>query len=138
LVSQLVIHPIFAASTVLLIITTYLLKTRKRHHFLAHYTAGILAFALFVTAFPIGLYEVGISGGLKVFPTALIFHFANFFIAASLITAQSALGMSMILFGRRRWIYSVHRRLSKYVLLVVLIQGALGLTVLIGILPYLS
>jgi hypothetical protein len=42
----------------------------------------------------------------------------------------------MLIFGRRRGLYAFHRRLSKYVLIVVLIQAALGLVVLIGILPY--
>jgi hypothetical protein len=136
LVSPLIVHPTLAAAAVLFIITAYLLKTRRRQYFSAHYTAGILAFSMFVTAFPIGIYEVAESGGLSVFPTVLIFHFANFFVAASLIITQSALGASMLLFGRKRWLYAFHRRLSKYVLAVVLIQGALGLAVLIGILPY--
>jgi len=138
LVSQLAIHPAIAAAAVLFIITAYLLKKRARHRFLAHYTAGVMGFSLFITAFPIGLYEVAASGGLQVFPAVLVFHFANFFLAASLIFTQCALGMGMLLFGRHRRLYSVHKRLSKYTLIVVLVQGALGLTVLIGILSFLS
>ena len=136
MVSPLIVHPTLAAAAVLFIIAAYLLKTRRRQYFYAHYAAGILAFSMFVLAFPIGIYEVAKSGGDQVFPTVLIFHFANFFVAASLIITQSALGASMLIFGRRRGLYAFHRRLSKYVLIVVLIQAALGLVVLIGILPY--
>jgi hypothetical protein len=136
LVSPLLVHPTLAAASVLFIIAAYLLKTRRRQYFSAHYAAGVLAFSMFALAFPIGLYEVAQSGGEQVFPAVLIFHFANFFIAASLIITQSALGAGMLLFGRRRRLYAFHRRLSKYVLIVVLVQGALGLAVLIGILPY--
>jgi hypothetical protein len=125
-----------ATAVVLLVITAYLLKTRKRHYFSAHYAVGVTAFAFFVMAFPIGIYEVGVSGGPQVFPAVLIFHFANFAIAAILITVQSALGISMLLIGRRRWLYALHRRLSKYVLAIFLLQGALGLALLVGILPY--
>jgi hypothetical protein len=139
LVSDLVIHPAIAAAAILLLIITYLLKVRTRQHYLAHYTAGVLTFAMFVVAFPIGLYEVSISpGGAGGFPATLMFHYANFFLAISLVALQSALGMGMLLFGRRRWLYAIHRRLSKYIVVVVLIQGAIGLAVFIGILQYLS
>jgi hypothetical protein len=137
MVSQLIVHPIYAASTVLLITAAYLLKTRKRQYYVAHYTAGALAFSFFALAFPIGIDEVAKNGGLSVFPAVLLFHYANFFVAATLITTQSALGASMLLFGRRRWIYALHRRLSKYVLAIVLLQGALGIAVFVGILPYI-
>ena len=94
---------------------------------------------MFVIAFPIGLYKVSISpGGEGGFPAALMFHYANFFLAISLVALQSALGMGMLLFGRQRGLYAIHRRLSKYVVPIVLIQGAIGLAVLIGILQYLS
>jgi hypothetical protein len=136
LISPLIVHPTLAAASVLFIIAAYLLKTRTRQYYSAHYAAGVLAFSMFAMAFPIGIYEVAQSGGESVFPAVLVFHYANFFVAASLIITQSALGASMLLFGRRRWLYAFHRRLSKYVLVVVLIQGALGLAVLIGILPY--
>jgi hypothetical protein len=49
--------------------------------------------------------------------------------------------MSQILnpFGRRgRRPFAFHKRLSKYALVVVLIQAALGLAVCIGILPLIS
>lgn len=136
MVSPLLVHPTLAAAAVLFIVSAYLLKTRKRQYFSAHYAAGVLGFSMFALAFPIAIYEVATTGGLSAYPAVLVFHFANFFVAASLIVTQTALGASMLLFGRRRWIYALHRRLSKYVLAIVLIQGALGLAVLIGILPY--
>jgi len=133
LASALIYHPIIMASVVLLVVASYLLKTGKRHRFKAHYAAGISAFSLFLIGFPIGLYEVASSGGLEYFPAVLVFHFANFFVAATLLIIQASLGMSMLLFGRRRRLYAFHKRLSKYVLVVFLVQAILGLAVVIGI-----
>jgi len=122
-------HPLLAAPIVLLILTAYLLKTRKRQYFVAHYVAGVLAFSFFTIAVPIGLYEVASSGGLAFFPEVLIFHLANFLVAGTLIVTQTILGVGMLIFGRRRWVYAIHRRLSKYVVTIILLQGALGLVV---------
>jgi hypothetical protein len=133
---ELLYHPAIAASVVVLVMTSYLLK-RKRQYFRAHYAAGILGFSLFLIAFPVGLDVVSISGGISVFPQQLYFHFANFFLAAALLTAQGALGMSMLLTHRHRRLYAMHKRLAKYVLGVFLLQGLLGLSVLVGILPYI-
>lgn len=42
----------------------------------------------------------------------------------------------MLLFGRKREAYRTHKRMAKYVLVVFLLQGALGLLTLYGILPF--
>jgi len=132
----LLIHPALAISVVLLVATAYLLKTRRRLYFVAHYVAGILAFALVMTAFPLALYFVADAGGISLFPPALIVHTANFVLAISAIVVQGGLGMGMLLFGRRRGWYSTHRRIAKYVLAIFIAQGTLGLAVLYGIIPY--
>ena len=138
MVSALVYHPIIMASVVLLVVAAYLLKTGKRHRFTAHYAAGISAFSLFLLGFPIGLYEVASSGGLQYFPEVLLFHFANFFVAAALLITQTTVGIAMLLLGRRRRLYAFHKRLSKYVVVVMLIQAMLGLAVFIGILSLIQ
>jgi len=122
-------HPAIIAVFVLLVVTSYLLKTRTHHYFTAHYVVGIMAISLFAIAVPIALYEVSISGGSSAFPPVIYFHFANFFVAGSLIIVQTALGLGMLVFGRRKELYSIHKRLSKYVLTVILLQAALGLLV---------
>jgi hypothetical protein len=132
----LLIHPVIAASAVLMVVTAYLLKTRKKLYFRLHYAAGIIAFSLAMVAFPLGLYEVLESGGPSLFPEAIVFHTVNFVVAIGLIVFQSALGMSMLLFGRARDNFRSHKRVAKYVLIVFLLQGALGLLTLYGILPY--
>jgi hypothetical protein len=132
----LLIHPVVAAGAVLTVVTAYLLKTRKKLYFRLHYAAGILAFALSMVAFPLGLYLVLTNGGISVFPEALIFHTVNFGVAAGLIVFEGALGMSMLLFGRKREDFRSHKRVAKYVVVVFLLQGALGLLTLYGILPF--
>jgi hypothetical protein len=136
-ISPLIVHPLLAGVVVLMVISAYLLKTMKRHYFSAHYATGVLAFAFFIMAVPIGVYEVAETGGPSVYPEVLMFHLLNFGVAGTLIIVQCGLGAAMLLFGRRRRIYALHRLLSKYVLVVVLLQGALGLAVLAGILPYI-
>jgi hypothetical protein len=131
----LLIHPALAASAVLLVVTAYLLKTRKKLYFRLHYAAGILAFSLTMVAFPLGFYFVLANGGVSQFPEALVFHSVNFFAAVGLIFVQGGLGMGMLLFGRRRDVYRKHKRMAKYVVTVFLLQGALGLLTLYGILP---
>jgi len=42
----LLIHPVIVAGAVLMVLTAYLPKTRKKLHFRLHYAAGILAFSL--------------------------------------------------------------------------------------------
>jgi hypothetical protein len=133
---SLLIHPAIAASAVVLVITAYLLKTSKRLYFRLHYGAGILAFALSMVAFPLGLYFVLISGGPSVFPGVIVFHTLNFFAAIGLIVIQGGLGMGMLLFGRRRGAYVSHKRMARYVLAVFVLQGGLGLATLFGILPF--
>jgi hypothetical protein len=130
------IHPVIAASAVLMVVTAYLLKTRKKLYFRLHYAAGILAFSLTVVAFPLGFYEVLTSGGPSLYPEALVFHTVNFVVVVGLTVFQGALGMSMLLFGRARDDFRSHKRVAKYVLIVFLLQGALGLLTLYGILPY--
>lgn len=132
---SLLIHPAIAATAVLLVSTAYLLKKGKRLHFRLHYLAGILAFTLSMVAFPVGLYYVATLGFSR-FPFTLIFHSADFVLAIGLMLVQGGLGMSMLLFGRKRGIYAIHRRLSKYVVAVFLLQGSLGLLLLYGILPF--
>ena len=133
----LLIHPAFAASAVLLVLTAYLLKARKRQYFQLHYAAGIAAFATSMVAFPLGLYFVLTSGGVSEFPTAILFHTVNFLVVISLIVLQGGLGLGMLLFGRKRDVFKSHKRLGKYVLAVFLLQGALGLIILYGILPFI-
>ncbi len=132
----LLIHPAVAASAVLLVVTAYLLKTRKKLYFRLHYAAGITAFATVIVAFPLGLYFVTTSGGVSQFPEAIVFHTANFFAAMGLILVEGGLGMGMLLFGRRREAFRSHKRLAKYVLSFFLLQGALGLITLYGLLPF--
>ncbi len=133
---SLLIHPIIAASAVLLVATTYLLKSRRKLYFRLHYAAGILAFSLSMFAFPLGLYFVLSSGGVSQFPEEILFHTVNFFAVVGMIVIQGGLGMGMLLFGRRREAYRTHKRLAKYVLAIFLLQGALGLATLYGILPF--
>lgn len=133
----LLIHPAFAASAVLLVLTAYLLKARKRQYFRLHYAAGIGAFATSMVAFPLGLYFVLTSGGVSEFPTAILFHTVNFLVVIALIVLQGALGLGMLLFGRKRDVFKSHKRLGRYVLAVFLLQGALGLITLYGILPFI-
>jgi hypothetical protein len=132
----LLIHPAVAASAVVAVVTAYLLKTRKRLYFRLHYVAGILAFSLSMVAFPLGLYLVLTDGGVAVFPEALVFHTVNFFAAVGLVFVQGALGMGMLLFGRKREAFRAHKRMARYVLAVFLLQGALGVVTLYGILPF--
>jgi hypothetical protein len=132
----LLIHPAIAAGAVVTVVAAYLLKTQKKLYFRLHYAAGILAFALSMVAFPLGLYIVLTNGGVSVFPEALIFHTVNFVVAVGLIVFQGALGMSMLLFGRKRGDFRSHKRVAKYVVVVFLLQGVLGLLTLYGILPY--
>ncbi len=132
----LLVHPALAASAVVLVATAYLLKTRKRLYFRLHYAAGILAFSLAMVAFPLGFYFVLTNGGVSQFPEAIVFHTVNFFAAVGLVFIQGGLGMGMLLFGRRRDVYRTHKRMAKYVLSVFLLQGALGLLTLYGILPF--
>jgi len=132
----LLIHPAIAASAVVMVVTAYLLKARKKLYFRLHYAAGILAFSLSIVAFPLGLYLVLVSGGVSQFPEAIIFHTVNFAVAIGLIVFQGALGMGMLLFGRKRGDFRAHKRVAKYVLAVFLLQGALGVLTLYGILPF--
>lgn len=132
----LLIHPAIAASAVICVVAAYLLKTRKKLYFRLHYAFGILALSLSMVAFPLGLYFVLVNGGTSVFPEAIVFHTANFVIVVGLIVLQGALGMSMLLFGRKRDTFRSHKRLAKYVLGAFLVQAAFGLATLYGILPF--
>jgi hypothetical protein len=132
----LLIHPVLAASAVLMVVAAYLLKTRKKLYFRLHYAAGILAVALSMVAFPLGFYFVLADGGVSKFPEALVFHTVNFFAAFGLIVVEGALGLGMLLFGRKRDVYRTHKQMAKYVLIVFLLQGALGMLTLYGILPF--
>jgi len=75
---------------------------------------------------------------LQYFPEVLLFHLANFFVAAALLVTQTTVGIAMLLLGRRRRLYAFHKRLSKYVVVVMLIQAMLGLAVFIGILSLIQ
>ena len=132
----LLIHPALAASAVVLVLATYLLKSRKRQYFRLHYVAGALAFGLSMAAFPLGLYFVASSGGVGVFPEAVVFHTVNLFFVVGVIVVQAGIGMGMLVFGRKRDAFRTHKRLARYVLAVFLLQGALGLLTLYGILPF--
>jgi hypothetical protein len=132
----LLIHPSIAITVVVLVVTAYFLKTGRRMYFVLHYVVGALAFVLIIVAFPIGLYYVAESGGLSVFPSALILHTANFVVAIGVILIQGGLGFGMLLFGRKRGWYKTHRRTAKYAVVVFLVQGTLGLAVLYGIIPF--
>ena len=133
----LLIHPVLATAAVLTVVAAYLLKTRKKLYFRLHYAVGILAFALSMVAFPLGFYLVLVSGGVSKFPESLVFHTVNFFAAIGLIFVEGALGLGMLLFGRKRDVYRTHKRMAKYALIVFLLQGALGLLTLYGILPFI-
>ena len=134
----LLIHPTIAAGAVLLVVTSYVLKTRKRLYFNAHYISGILAFSASMVAFPLGLYYVYANGGVTVFPAEVMFHTLNFFVAVGLIFVQGGLGTAMLLFGRKREAYRTHKRLARYVLAVFVLQAVLGLATLYGVLPFIS
>lgn len=133
----LLVHPAIAAGAVVAVVAAYLLKTRKKLYFRLHYAAGILAFALSMVAFPLGLYLVLTSGGVTEFPEALVFHTVNFFAAVGLIVVQGGLGIGMLLLGRKRDVYRTHKKMAKYVLVIFLLQGVLGLLTLYGILPFI-
>lgn len=133
---SLLIHPALAAGAVVSVVAAYLLKTRKKQYFRLHYVAGVLAFGFSMVAFPLGLYFVLTNGGVSVFPESLVFHTANFLVAAGLILVQGGLGAAMLLFGRRRNAYRTHKRMARYVLAIFALQAVLGLATLYGILPF--
>lgn len=133
---SLLIHPVLAAGAVISVIAAYLVKSRRKQYFRLHYVAGILAFGFSIVAFPLGLYFVLTSGGVSVFPEALVFHTVNVFLVVGLIVVQAGLGMGMLLFGRKRDAYRAHKRMAKYVLAVFLLQAVLGVVTLYGILPF--
>jgi uncharacterized membrane protein YozB (DUF420 family) len=133
---DLLIHPAIAITVVVLVAAAYLLKRGKRQFFTLHYAVAIAAFSLTFVAFPVALYEVAISGGASGFPPVISVHFLDFFAALSLLIVQGGLGMSMLVFGRRRSAYALHRRLGRYVLYIFILQGALGSILLYGVLPF--
>lgn len=67
---------------------------------------------------------------------SIVFITVNFFTVVGLIVVRGGLGLGMFLFGRKRDAYRTHKRMAKYVLAVFLLQGALGLATLYGILPF--
>ena len=131
MVQEFFIHPTIAIAVVILTIITFTLKARKKKFFRAHYASGIITVSLTAIAVSIAYYFAA-PVGFDYFPDPNYpFHFALAVPAFTSLFVQGALGITMLIRGRRAGrIYRIHRRLSRLVIVIVPIQGAIGLVVL--------
>jgi hypothetical protein len=124
------LHPAFSIPAVLLIVTAYLFKKGvKKERFLAHYIAGTAAVALTIPAALIGSSVVKFEG-LDKFPFTISFHLLLAFVVLGVVLIHGAMRVAMVFFGRKSTRLKIHSRLAKWVLVIYLIQGAFGLTIL--------
>jgi hypothetical protein len=130
------LHPLYSIPAMILVILAYLFKKMGRERFLAHYLAGTFAVSLTIIAVYVGLDVVSTypNRGANHFLFTLPYHFLVAIFVVSLVGVQGYIGFSMLLFGRTRRRISIHRRLSKWVFVIYLLQGALGLSILLSLL----
>jgi hypothetical protein len=130
------VHPLFSIPAVLFVISAYLFKRRGKERFLAHYLAGTAGVSLTIVAFLIALNAVSLYPRQDLanhFLFTINFHVIVAFLAVIMVLVQGYTGLSMVLFGRTKDRIFNHKFLSKWVLIIYLIQGALGLSILISL-----
>ena len=130
MVQEFFIHPSIAIPVVVLTILTFLLKARRKKFFKAHYAFGIITVSLTAVAIFIAVRAVT-PVGIDYFPDPAPIHAIVALPAATSIFIQGTLGIMMLLSKRRTGkLYRIHRRLARIVVILLPVQGALGLTVL--------
>lgn len=131
MVQEFFIHPTIAIAVVTLTIITFTLKARKKKFFKAHYASGIITVSLTTVAVSVAYY-FATPVGFDYFPDPNYpYHFALAIPAFTSLFTQGALGITMLVRRKRAGkIYRIHKKLSRLVVAIVPIQGAIGLVVL--------
>ena len=130
MVLQFFLHPAVAIFVVSLTILTFFLKARKKKFFKAHYVSGILTVSLAATAIVIAIWAAR-PVGFDYFPDPNPIHLMIAIPAASALFIQGAMGITMLMYRKSRAkVYVMHRRFGRIVVIIVPIQGMIGLLVL--------
>jgi hypothetical protein len=127
-------HPVFSIPSVLLVVTAYLFKRWKKERFLAHYLAGTMAVSFSIIAALLGLGVVDHHASTFLF--TVNFHLLIAIAVLVTVLVHGTFGMQMLLFGRTPRRISRHKKLAKWVLILYLVQGSLGLTILSALLIF--
>ena len=121
------IHPGVAVATLLLLSVTAWSKMRSRKYFRLHYVLASATVAAVLLTFGLAVYTVLRCDCNDDWPLSLVVHLPVALLLTGFVLGQATMGVGMLLFGRKRRLFRVHRLNARIVL------GLAGMVLLLGV-----
>ena len=121
------IHPAVAVLTLLLLTATALSKMRAKKYFRLHYILALATVTGVIITLGLAVYTVARCDCPDDWPVSLFIHLPLAFLLFLFVLGQATMGGSMLLFGRKRRLFRVHRFNAR------VISGLATLVLLLGV-----
>ena len=125
------IHPAVAILTLLLLTTTALTKMRSKKYFRLHYTLALATVAGVIITLGLAVYTVVRCDCDDDWPVSFFIHLPLAFLLFLFILGQATMGVSMLLFGRKRRLFRAHRFNARIVSGLATVVLLLGVTTVV-------
>ena len=122
------IHPAVAVVTLLLLGATALSKMRRKKYYRVHYSLASATVVGVIVTFGLAVNAVVSCDCPDDWPVTLFIHFPIALILTGLVLGQATMGVTMLLFGRKRRLLRTHRINARIILGSAAMVLVLGLT----------
>ena len=122
------IHPAVAIVTLLLLGATALSKMRRKKYYRVHYSLASATVVGVIVTFGLAVNAVVSCDCPDDWPVTLFIHFPIALILTGLVLGQATMGVTMLLFGRKRRLLRTHRINARIILGSAAMVLVLGLT----------
>ena len=122
------IHPAVAVVTLLLLGATALTKMRRKKYYRVHYSLASATVVGVIVTFGLAVNAVVSCDCPDDWPVTLFIHFPIALILTGLVLGQATMGVTMLLFGRKRRLLRTHRINARIILGSAAMVLVLGLT----------
>ena len=124
------IHPAAGLLTLLLLTATAWTKLRSKKYSRLHYALALVTVLAVIGTFALGLYTFARCDCDDYWPPTLPLHFVIVLLFMVFILGQRTMGVSMLLFGRKRSLFRMHRFNARIVSGLAAAAMLLGVTTL--------
>ena len=124
------IHPAAGLLTLLLLTATAWTKLRSKKYSRLHYSLALVTVLAVIGTIALGLYTIARCDCNNDWPPTLPLHFVIVLLFMVFILGQGTMGVSMLLFGRKRRLFRMHRFNARIVLGLAAAAMLLGVTTL--------
>ena len=125
------IHPAVAILTLSLLTATAFTKMRSKKYFRLHYTLALTTVIGVTITFGLAVYTVVRCDCADDWPASFFVHLSLALLLMVFVLTQATMGVSMLLFGRKRRLFRAHQFNARIVLGTATLVLLLGLTTVV-------